>query len=306
MRVIKAILAGTILLAIFRLSAAQESFQDLDIPHEVELCRQLFSAEKTDSEKSRTLEGFMTFIDQACRALSDSILTREFSDIVFKYSDAKENHQVVLMRGKNTDVDRLEDYMARNGLLLWSAFGGLYFEPDPLYIRDNFKGYLPEAILEYYMLESIDQEEGFEMDAALEVPWDTVRIKIIRLEDYCPRVAGLDFPGIKKRVKEKMLLYFGAYLVGLHNSWLEDHLEEAKNSYKKYLAENSGSGYADIIRRYFDVIKDAAVGRTKDSSSFPTLIDKNDRVVGYNEIADGLLEEIRWRLSEALGEPVIH
>ena len=208
------------------------------------------------------LEGFQKCFDELSIILRYELSYDEKVYDKFLHGfPAKENGDLILSKKTGiADIDEYIEFMNKNGLRINRSMDGLFIFSDPKYIVSNFRGILPDVILEYYLALNQDIEEGYESDAGFIIPWDTIRQKIIRYENFLKKVSIIDCYYLQRLAKEKIDLYLRSYLYGLDNSpaLVEEtnRLEpEAQKSIEKFLKENTNSKYYKIVKLFYEKAK---------------------------------------------------
>lgn len=170
---------------------------------------------------------------------------------------ARTNGDLILSKTGNRNIDKYIEFINNNGLRVNRSMDGLKVFPDPMYIVNNFKGILSDTILEYYIILNQDITEGYESDAGFTVPWDTLRLKVIRYENFLKKISNIDCFYIQSLAKEKIDKYLRSYLYGLDNTPVlideGNRLEpEAQKSFERFLEKNTDSKYYKIVKLFYE------------------------------------------------------
>jgi hypothetical protein len=127
------------------------------------------------------------------------------------------------------------------------------------YIVNNFVSFFSKSDQDYYKLMNELMKVRVTEDAGLMIPWDKLRERIIMCENYMKQ-----YPGSEKNEIMEILIrnYFEIYLTGLDNSPLTDWNDkekklkpEIKQSYEKYIQDNSNSKYYETVKNYYEFLK---------------------------------------------------
>jgi hypothetical protein len=275
--------------------------EEVNIIKETEKYKNIFAKEKDYEKLSEHLGAFFGYLENAC-----NLLTRELHE-----NESLSNS--IHSKNRNNLADEYFRFLEVNGLKLGFEFDdGLYLYPDMIFFRDKLLGALPNIILEYFSIEAEDREEGYETDSALDIPWDVLRKKIIRYENYFKRVCEVDCPYIINNVSENIMMYLRAYLLGLNNSSIDELLYEAKESYERFLVENKESRFKTIIEKYyrdlernhfeFGYWKEKTEENLREISINPTILDSNNKEVSIYALADKYLNEMNLQCSGGVSE----
>jgi hypothetical protein len=229
--------------------------EQVDIRSETERYRKEITDKKDYGDICKELKSYGEYIAKTLKILNAQFTgNRRLYKKVEKYGTFK-NNRVTLSGIGDREVQEYKTYLDNNGIKLRYSEGNIFLHFDPLHIVKNFRGLLPNEILEYYATEAEDINEGFEEDGALIIPWDGLRKKIIRYEKCFNAIHNKNCPYIIELAKQKIRQYLNAYLAGIDNTRIYDEIEEAKNSYENFLVNDKNSRFYGIIKDYYAVLK---------------------------------------------------
>lgn len=282
----------------FFLSRADE----INIRTETTKYKKIIASTKNYKDISAYLDSYITNLQKILSILNKEFIKDEKLNILVERYGIFKNHKVILQRNKNQLIYKFGNYLDENGIKIGYGEGNIFLYFDPIYVFKELNGVLPKNIIEYFILESIDIDEGFEEDAGLIIPWDMIRRKIIRYDMYLDKISNIDCLYIIKATKEKIYTYLNAYFKGLPNSGIDECIKEAKSSYEKYLEENRNSKYYEIVKKYYHELerngfKFSYKNYVKNGHAYETaiIVDIHNKEMSINEVADKYLNEIKER-----------
>jgi len=262
--------------------------EQASIRNETERYQKQFKITKDYRDICKGLESYGEYIAKSLAILNAQFeQNRQLYRKIEKYGTFEKNNQVTLSNVREEEVKEYNTYLSDNGIKVGYSEGNIYLFFDPLYVVNNFRDVLPSKILEYYAIEAEDINEGFAEDSALRIPWDVLREKIIRYENYCNAVGNADCPYIIKLTKQKLRQHLNAYMLGLDNSPIYGpRIAEARRSFEKFLINNRDSRLFNIIKDYYSVLakNDFKFGRKEGARegrryvSFTISTDKNEEI----------------------------
>jgi hypothetical protein len=237
----------------------------MNIEQETETYKEYYFKGEIDLHKiSDYLEDYQKYVDETIGILTNELINdRKMYEKLLNFP-FKKNRELIITKSGDIELDNYVKYLKENGVRIGTTEGGLYLFFDPLYFVNNFKKALPDIVIEYYIILNEDIEEGYEEDAGLIVPWDTLRGKIIRYENYLRKHSNIedDCFFTKRLAKKKIDEYLYAYLYGLPNgpSLSYNNKEgflnsEAKESFENFIEENKDSKYHQIVYVFYSKIK---------------------------------------------------
>lgn len=145
------------------------------------------------------------------------------------------------------------------GLNFGSAEGMWYLTSDPDFLKEA-ASVTTGDFKEYLRFNAEECKQRIAEDAGILIPWDELRKKIIREEDFAIQHPSL--PEVEKELKGSISWMMNVYLAGIENSSIDNYgvqlTPEVKNSYETYLKENTSS-------QYYNVVKDVYAIWTKNS-----------------------------------------
>lgn len=210
---------------------------------------------------------------------SDSI-TRDSMFVVFNdfynrlAGSYLENNESVSSKLENSPatevIDQLKSSLQPYGILLKSAEGNYYLEPQSEYLLQNFGTLLSMAYREFLSLESKEQNGRFAVDGKILIPSDSLTSRIVTWESFMTRYP--DFISMKL-VQDQYAQYMGAYLAGMDNSRIFDaetnHLtDSSKVSFETFIVNYPGSKSAEVVKTYLDLLKSTNFNYTDRVDSF--------------------------------------
>lgn len=215
----------------------------------------IFSEKKEYKDLCGNLEKYMNYWQKALSVLNEGF--REDKELGRKIEEQGifQNLRVSFSNNADNSIREFAIYLDDNGLGIGYGEGDVFLYFNPIYMCKKFKDSLPEIILEYFKIESEDIKEGYEEDGGLIIPWDQLRIKIIRYDQYLNKLGNINCQYIRNAAEEKVNDYLQVYLYGLNNSPLDEHIDEAMRSYERYLKENSDSKYYELIKNHYLELK---------------------------------------------------
>jgi len=271
-----------------------------DIKKETDRYKKIFIKIKDYYSISNELQSYKNYINNSISVLNDELWNDKQLYKKIEEHGIFENNNVDLTNSKDKAVEKYDRYLKDNGIKIGYSEGAIFLYFDPIYIYLNFKNVLPEEIIEYFKIVAGDISEGFSQDEALMVPWDSIRKKIVRYENYFKKIGNINCPYIINLTKQKIDLYLKAYMIGLANSPIYDHIDEAKSSYDKFLAENKNSIFHKIIHDYYSDLKrnNFKFGKKeyiKGGYNYVgmTIFDKNNEALFINDLAEQYLKKAK-------------
>lgn len=270
----------------------------VDIKNRMKYYNNLFTNNNDYADISNKLEALDRYLQDSITVMQKELdNNKQLQEKIAKYGKF-DNNKATFIKGKDKYLDDYIEYLNENGIKIGYSEGNIYLYSDPMYIVAHFKDVLPKNIIEYYVILGKDEKEGFQEDAGLTIPWDLLRSKIIRYENYLNTMRAFDCPYIVKSAKEKIGLYLNAYLKGLDNSRIQDNIQEARISYEKFINENKTSKYYDVIKGYYSELKrnNFKFGQKVEQKG-PikyvgwTILDENKNEIYIDEVADKYLEK---------------
>ena len=103
-----------------------------------------------------------------------------------------------------------------------------------------------------------------------------------------------------KLTRERIGMYLRAYMKGLENSPIYEHIDEARGSYERFLSENRSSQFYEVIESYYYDLKrnNFKFGEKEEiirGNRYigATIVDENNRQVYVNDIVKEYLEHLK-------------
>ena len=281
-------------------SSSRAEAEKVDIKKETELYKKSLIDGKDYADISSKLESYQNYIDGALSILNKELeKNKQLYEKIEKYGKFEKN-KVILIPNKDKELDEYSQYLKDNGIKIGYSEGSIYLYFDPMYVVRNFNKILPENITEFFRIEADDIQEGFEEDAALTIPWDYLRKKILRYEGYLIRMNNINCPYVMKLTRERIGMYLRAYMIGLENSRIYDYIDEARGSYERFLSENKGSQFYKVIESYYYDLrrnnfkfgeKEEIIGGNRYIGA--TIVDKNNKQVYVSDVVKEYLENLK-------------
>ncbi|MFH1367493.1 MAG: hypothetical protein ABII64_00055 [Elusimicrobiota bacterium] len=161
--------------------------------------------------------------------------------------------------------EKTREYMKtleRNGIDVYVTEGNPYLMLDLEYQKKHFFKYINGFEKDYINIRADEIKEGYTEGAAVIIPWDSIRKRIIRWENYAKK-----YP--EKRIVDAANVFISEYLCmyisGNANSPLFDEnkdfskstlLPAVKESYEAYLRNNKDSMYYRVIRDLYSLLSE--------------------------------------------------
>jgi len=281
--------------------------READISGELKKYKIIFANEKGEERICQHLNLYMKYWQKTLLLLNKGLEEdKGLYQLIEKKGEFHDN-KVSFPINDDPLICDLKRYIDKNGLRIGYKVGNIYLYFDPNYMGKNYKGILPDIIIDYFNIESLDKNEGFEEDAAITVSWECLRRKIIRYDEYLYRIKKLQCTYIISEIKNKLFLYLSSYLRGLPNSRIDDCINDVKRSYEAFLEENKKSIYYSTIKKYYQILKKNDFkfiyeNRTLNNRLFDVIkiYDETNRLVPLSDVADRFINEIKL-LIESIG-----
>ncbi len=237
----------------------------MNIKQETETYKKYYFKDEIDLHKiSDYLEDYQKYVDETIAILTNELINDQKMYEKLLNFPFKKNRELIITKSGDFKLDKYVKGLKENGVRIGTTEGGLYLFFDPLYFVNNFKKVLPDIVIDYYILLNEDIEEGYEDDAGLIVPWDTLRKKIIRYENYLRKYSNIEHDCFytKRLAKKKIDEYLNAYLYGLPNGPPLSDIDkqgllnsEAKKSFEIFIEKNKDSRYHRLVEVFYTKIK---------------------------------------------------
>jgi len=152
---------------------------------------------------------------------------------------------------------QIKNRLSGYGMMLSTADGEFYLEPDNNYLIRNFANRISPAYQEYLNVAANEQKEKFADDATILIPIDSLANRIRVWEDFIENYPSFISLG---KAQDFYSQYLEAYLSGTDNSKAFDPAsnklkDELKRSFERYIDQNSGKKSAMIVKDYYDLLK---------------------------------------------------
>ncbi len=133
--------------------------------------------------------------------------------------------------------------------------GGWYIREDFDFLCEMLRDW-PVDINKYLVFMKEESKQDVLMDGGLVIPWDDLRKRIIRFEEFARNYPALQETKTKIQPELKGLLY--VYLAGVDNSpvfdWESQKMNpELKSSYEIFLKENKNSAWHSTIEKVYQI-----------------------------------------------------
>lgn len=205
-----------------------------------------FSLEDPIKQRDYAFKYFLNFYTSVINKINENLSTND-----------------TLNEGNITEESQTKkiNYYESCGIKIFVNEGLLYPDIDYTFLHHEFDKYISPAWKDYLYFLVKESGEGFMDDAAIIIPWDKMRERIIILESFMnnyPKFANKD----EAQNKIKKYLYF--YLVGTDNSPIYINSEEngktflkseVKKSYEQFIDTDKDSKYNPIILEYYNLLK---------------------------------------------------
>jgi len=148
--------------------------------------------------------------------------------------------------------------------------GGWYITEDFDFLCDMLRDY-PADINHYLLFMKEESKQDVIMDGGLVIPWDDLRKRIIRFEEFARKHPDLEETKTRIQPEIRGLVY--VYLAGVDNSpvfdWeLEKTSPELKTSYETFLKENKNSAWHSTVQQIYKIHEKHKFGRNDEVYDF--------------------------------------
>ncbi|MBM7853865.1 hypothetical protein JOC37_000230 [Desulfohalotomaculum tongense] len=157
---------------------------------------------------------------------------------------------------ENKDLKSLVTEIVNGGYKFASFEGELYPIIDYEYFK-KYIPYLPEDMIAYIEVMSLESNKPMANDAGLVISWDQLAYRTLKADRFL-----LKYPesARQKQMADLYMMYLGAYMHGLDNTpifdWETKKLSsEVLNSYQKTISQHKETGTAQIISEYLQLIE---------------------------------------------------
>ena len=181
----------------------------------------------------------------------------EMSEYFYENGNEKLNENIRNKSFNKTELNEINNkILNKYGLILEYAGEGTYAvgaRPDFYY--NIFKDYVSDAYKEYLKITADKNEGNFADDAGITITFKELADRIIVWENFMKKYPAAD-KDLKKNVKEKVLQYRNAYILGLDNTPTMSSgknpsiLEKNNREFDRFVKTYPKSPTAEIIK-YF-------------------------------------------------------
>lgn len=181
----------------------------------------------------------------------------EMSEYFYENGNKILNENIRNKSFNKTELNEINSkILNKHGLILEYAEEGTYAvgaRPDFYY--NIFKGYVSDAYKEYLKITADKNEGNFADDAGITITFKELADRIIVWENFMKKYPAAD-KDLKKNVKEKVLQYRNAYILGLDNTPTMSSgknpsiLEKNNREFDRFVKAYPKSPTAEIIK-YF-------------------------------------------------------
>lgn len=223
--------------------------QPESIPKAVHEYHARFDLKDEQTVRDKAFQAFLTFYGQVLEGQKD---VNPIANVPF---DVPVDGGFGMNLGKYREA---EGYYNRNGLAITTDEGIWYLVDNPRYIKDNFQTSLSPGWNDYLDLKILESNQKFASDAAILIPWDDIRKRIIAWEGFMKKYPT--FP-LSKEIQEHRNNYIEFYLGGMANTSAFDFNskrlnQKVRKSFERFMAENSQSSAFPLIKGYYQTLKD--------------------------------------------------
>ncbi len=168
------------------------------------------------------------------------------------------------------ETKQIKEKLSAYGLLLSTAEGDFYLEPDNDYLVQNFSDKISPAYNEFLQIAVSDQKEKFADDATILIPIDSLAKRIRVWEDFMEKFPSFISSG---KALDFYSQYLETYLTGTDNTKAFDPVsnklkDNLKKSFENYIAQNPGRKSALIVKDYYDLLKSTGFQYSEKVDSF--------------------------------------
>jgi uncharacterized membrane protein len=151
------------------------------------------------------------------------------------------------------ELNELHQY-TRSGFNFGQSEGNWFIQGDPDFLLD-VSSITSGEYREYLGFNAEESKQKIADDGAILIPWDGLRKRIIREENFAKQHPKL--PETETNIKGSMSWMMNVYLSGIDNSPIDNHgvrLDpDVQKSYEAFLKENSSSQYYNVIRDVYAI-----------------------------------------------------
>jgi hypothetical protein len=249
---------------------------DASSPESVSLAKNELLARfrgKDDERANAAFRDFSKFYTDNIAALESGFSSKQhLQDVLFKIAEATGLDNNPFPAFDKLDTPSARDIKKKYALALKELYqyrksginfgqseGIWYTQSDPDFLKDA-ASVTTGDLKEYLRFSAEECKQRIAEDGGILIPWDDLRKKIIREENFAKQHPQL--PEVEKDLKGSMSWMINVYLAGIENSSIDNHGDqltpEVKSSYETFLKKNSTS-------QYYDVVKDAYAIWTKNN-----------------------------------------
>jgi len=239
---------------------------DASSPESVSLAKNELLARfrgKDDGNANAAFRDFSKFYTENIAALESGFSSKQhLQDVLFKIADATGLDNNPFPAFDKLDTPSARDIKKKYALALKELYqyrkSGINFgQSEGIWYTQSDPDFLKEAasvttgdLKEYLRFNAEECKQRIAEDGGILIPWDDLRKKIIREENFAKQHPNL--PEVEKDLKGSMSWMINVYLAGIENSSIDNHGDQltpdVKNSYETFLKENTTSQYYSIVK----------------------------------------------------------
>lgn len=169
---------------------------------------------------------------------------------------------------KDPEIKNLVQQVSSSGLIFAVSEGGFYFSENPDFLYNRFSKYLSESLRSFLELRRRETAEGLIGDIGFQGPFAKIGEQMVNWEKYLEKYP--DSP-LKELAVFQYQLYLGTFLFGMDNyKVFEDKRlkPEIRTVYQDFIQKYAHTKSANLINRYYFVLRDNNFKYTKATKSF--------------------------------------
>ena len=190
--------------------------------------------------------------------------TWEFLENMYSHENEEDNFT-------EKDVEDLNKLLKKYSLTLYDAGEGItQINGGPGFYYNIFKDYVSDEYKEYLQFITKEEEEPYQADAVIMIPFENLAERIITLENFLNKYPNST---LKDEVEESLKWYRLNYLLGADSTrTMEGNtiLEEYREEYNRFMKKYPNSPTVELVKYFIDKHKD------------PNIHDKIFKKLGFN------------------------
>lgn len=176
--------------------------------------------------------------------------TWQFLESMYSHENEEDNFT-------EKDIEDLNKFLKKYSLGLHDLGEGIIqITGEPAFYYDIFKDYVNDEYKEYLQFITKEEEEPYQANAVIMIPYENIGERIITLENFLNKYPNST---LKEEVNEKLQWYRLNYLLGADSTrTIEENSirEENREEFNRFVKKHPNSPTVEFIKYFLDNYKD--------------------------------------------------